>query len=208
MSYGALLPGTREWSAASAARNQVARAGLSQRLTDYRQAEDASLFMAVADSAGLARFHITYWTAVAARLLQSRALAARAAALYTWAMAAASPPGAFRVFRGGDEHIASIYRDGMQPIMQAGTSPQVQAVLAVMAQGTAKGRIAASKSVQDDRSLTGQAGGAIRKGLVDLVVPDPSKLPTGFKIALGTGFGALVVLMGLSLTRKQARKRR
>ena len=62
----------------AAAKRQVASAKAGRRLSDYRQAEDAPLFLAGADIDATAHYRVAWWYAVSAQMVGSDALLRRA----------------------------------------------------------------------------------------------------------------------------------
>lgn len=62
----------------ASAKRQVEEAKTGRRLTDYRQAEDAPIFLEGADIDATAHYRVAWWYAVASQLVGSNALLRRA----------------------------------------------------------------------------------------------------------------------------------
>jgi hypothetical protein len=146
------------WSLTTASYKQVGRAAAGAPLTDYRQAEDASLFWQTASNDGGAYLKTAYWLAVASRLARDRTLAASAAYNQNKGQALISAPGGSYL----TGNVSSIYADAAARVSGAASgNRQVAAIATLLGQHAGSGMVAGRKQVTTERSVSGQVKGGI-----------------------------------------------
>ncbi len=130
------------------AAKQVAKATAGSWLTDYRKAEDFSIFTATPAYNVQAYYTAGYWMAVAARLIKSRALAAQASAMISKGTLQYILPGS-SLLTGS---VSSIMTTAASTIRTAAkTNKQVAAVLAAMKQVGDPEKVEAARERAGDR---------------------------------------------------------
>lgn len=144
------------------AAKQIALAQEGKWLADYRKAEDLSSFWSAPAYNTQAYYAAAYWMAVAARLLHSRTLAAQAAVLAAKGSAVYAIPGS-SLLTGS---VGAIMKSAAATIRGAGSSRQVDAILAAIGQQSTSTSIATARQAAQDR---GWAAEGAKKTGEDLV---------------------------------------
>lgn len=140
---------------ANAARKQVSLAQSGRRLSDYRSAEDLSLFWSTAPNVALAELKASYWLAVAARVSGKASLATSAKTLFARGLARL-PASA----NTDTNAISAVYQAAGAQVAAAGRTANLKAIAkALGVQGTSK-TIEGKQSVERDRAPVTRAAEA------------------------------------------------
>lgn len=172
------------------AAKQVTKAVAGSWIDDYRAAENASAFYTTPAYNVQAYYAAAYWTAVAARVLHNRSLAARAGSLQAKGSAMFGLPGSS--FLTGS--VVEIMADARRIIGAAGKgSPQIKGILGILGSAGEAKAVAGAQAREGDKGWV--AAGA-EKTAKDLWAPFAfaQKHP---RIALA-GLGALLALGGFA----------
>lgn len=204
LDYGLTMP-----KLAAYAGRQATKAQAGSWLTDYRKAENLSSFYGAPVYNAQAYFSAGYWMAVAARLLRSRTLGARAAALVAKGSAMYYLPGS-SFFTGS---VVEIMAEARETIARAGKdNAQVKAIVAIMGSAGDPKMVAAAdqraadkswvtrgagKNLDDAGGVLSNVGGGLRR-LVGAKDPNGQEYPAWQKWAVRGALAGLVFLGGFA----------
>jgi len=186
---------------AVAAQKQIARAAAGQRLSDYRKAEDISMFWTSSPNNETAYYKAAYWLAVVARLTGSWGLVAKAQWNAQKGGMLSFTPGS-TLWTGG---VADIYENAANAILgSVGVTAQTKPILAALGHHATKGSIAIAQETHYQQSPaatvvepTLQTADDIARYLAALkkAAEDPTTVPW-YYWAIG-GTVALIVVLAL-----------
>jgi hypothetical protein len=172
---------------ATAAAAQVAKAAAGSRLTDYRSAQDRTIFDVIPTSNGEAHYHAAYWLAVASRLTGSWTLAGYAAKNIAQGNALTGIPGSS--WFNGD--VQEILKDAANHVSAAGPENRQLAAVAKLLSPSA-GAIAVSQKAAEERSSSG-----VVRGTVHASVADTLTLRDNAASAAGAALNPVRAILGL-----------
>lgn len=202
--YGLAMP-----KLAAYAGRQATKAQAGSWLSDYRKAENLSSFYGAPIYNAQAYLSAGYWTAVAARLLHSRTLGVRAAALIAKGSAMYSLPGS-SFFTGS---VVEIMADARKIISAAGKdNAQVKAIVAILGSAGNPSMVAAAdqraadkswvtrgagKTADDAGGVLSNVGGGLRR-LVGAKDPNGQEYPAWQKWAVRGALAGVLFLGGFA----------